>query len=203
MSPEAWHTLLALCVVAAGASFATAPRSHKPLGPTEGQSGKDSVWVPTPPELIERMLDMACVTAQDYVVDLGSGDGRMVIAAAKRGAHARGVEYDPQLIDVAEHAAALEGVSHLATFEQGDLYEADISQATVLVLFLLPENLRRLIPKFAELKAGARIVTNRFEVDGWPCAAVSRVGGHSDSYCTARLYITPANAGTVSVVQPH
>src|SRR5688572_33425840 len=130
MSPEAWHTLLALCAVSAGASFATAQRPHKPLGPTEGQSGKDSVWVPTPPELIERMLDMACVTARDCVVDLGSGDGRMVIAAAKRGAHARGVEYDPQLIEVAQRAAVLEGVPHLATFEQGDLYEADISQAT-------------------------------------------------------------------------
>ena len=198
MSPEAWHTLLVLCAVSAGASVATARRSKKLAEPIEGQRGKDSVWVPTPPALIERMLDIAGVTAQDCVVDLGSGDGRMVIAAAKRGAHARGVEYDPRLVEVAKRAAALEGVSHLATFEQGDLYEADISGATVLMLFLLPDNLRRLIPKFAELESGARIVTNRFEIDGWGCAAVSRVGGDSDSCCTARLYVKSADrAGSI------
>ena len=191
MSPEAWHTLLALCVVSAGASIAAAQRSKKPPEPLEGQGGKDSVWVPTPPALIERMLDIACVSAQDYVIDLGSGDGRMVVAAARRGARALGVEYDPQLIEVAERAAVLEGVSHRATFVQGDLYDADVSDATVLALFLLPENLRRLRPKFDGLKAGTRIVTNRFEIDGWEPAAVSRIGGDSDSCCTARLYITP------------
>ena len=192
MSPEAWHTLLALCVVSAGASVAAAQRSNKPPEPTEGQGGKDSVWVPTPPALIERMLDVACVTAQDYVIDLGSGDGRMVIAAAKRGARALGVEYNPMLVEAARRGAVLEGVSHRATFVQGDLYDADVSDATVLALFLLPENLRRLRPKFDGLKAGTRIVTNRFEIDGWEPAAVSRIGGYSESYCTARLYITPA-----------
>ena len=192
MSPEAWHTLLALCVVSAGASIAAARRSNKPPEPIEGQGGKDSVWVPTPPALIERMLDIARVTAQDYVIDLGSGDGRMVVAAARRGARALGVEYNPMLVEVARRAAVVEGVSDRATFVQGDLYDADVSDATVLALFLLPENLRRLRPKFDGLKAGTRIVTNRFEIDGWEPAAVSRIGGDSDSCCTARLYITPA-----------
>src|SRR5678815_3196863 len=188
MSPEAWHTLLALCVVSAGASVATAQGSNKPQEPTEGQGGKDSVWVPTPPALIERMLDMACVTAQDYVIDLGSGDGRMVIAAAKRGARALGVEYNPMLVEAARRTAALEDVAHRATFVQGDLYDADVSEATVLALFLLPENLRRLRLKFDGLRAGTRIVTNRFEIDGWAPAAVSRIGWYSESCCMARLY---------------
>src|SRR4029453_9021069 len=108
--------------------------------------GKDVVWVPTPYALIEKMLDMAKVTAQDYVMDLGSGDGRNIIMAAKRGARALGVEYNPEMVARSPRNAAKEGVGARAKFGQGDMFKADISQATVLALFLLPDNLRRLTP---------------------------------------------------------
>jgi len=114
--------------------------------PSSGQPGKDVVWVPTPYALIEKMLDMAQVTPQDYVMDLGSGDGRNVIMAAKRGAKALGVEYNPEMVALSRRNAAKEGVGDKARFVQGDMFEADISQATVLALFLLPDNLRRLTP---------------------------------------------------------
>jgi SAM-dependent methyltransferase len=195
MSPEAFHTLLGLCVVSAAAAIARAQRRAKPFEPTEGQRGKDVVWVPTPPELVERMLDIARVTPQDYVIDLGSGDGRNVIAAAKRGAHALGIEYSAQMVEVSRHTAVLAGVADRALFVQGDLYEADISHATVLALFLLPENLGTLSPKFLELAPGTRIVTNRFAIEGWEPDEISRIGGDSASCCTALLYVVPAKAG--------
>ena len=124
--------------------------------PYVGQPGKDVIWVPTPPNLVEKMLDMAAVTAKDFVIDLGSGDGRNVIAAAKRGARALGVEYDQNLVQVSRRAAAAEGVADRAKFMQGDMFEADISKATVLALFLLPDNLERLKPKFERLRPGTR-----------------------------------------------
>lgn len=195
MSPEAFHTFLGLCVASAAAAIARSQVSHKPSEPIEGQAGKDVVWVPTSPELIAKMLDMARVTPQDYVIDLGSGDGRNVIAAAKRGSRALGVEYDAGLIEVSRRTAAMEGVAARATFVQGDLYEADISQATVLLLFLLPENLHDLTPKFLELTPGTRIVTNRFAIEGWSADEISRVGGDSELCCTALLYVVPAQVG--------
>ena len=159
--------------------------------PYPGQPGKDVVWVPTPFTLVEKMLDMAGVTAQDYVIDLGSGDGRMIIAAAKRGARALGVEYDPDLIELARRSAAKEGVGDKASFVRGDMFEADISQATVLALFLLPDNLRRLKPKFEKLKPGTRIVTNGFPIDGWEAKEVGVAPRDCDSWCTAYLYVVP------------
>ena len=100
--------------------------------PTPGQAGKDVVWVPTPPELVERMLDLAAVTPQDFVIDLGSGDGRNVIGAAKRGASALGVEFNPNMVTLSKKNAAAAGVSDKATFVEGDMYQADISKASVL-----------------------------------------------------------------------
>ena len=102
------------------------PDSYKPV---PGQPGKDVVWIPTPDATLDRMLDMADVTRDDYVIDLGSGDGRMVIAAARRGARAHGVEYNPDLVVLSRRAATLAGVSDKATFSQGDMFEADISKA--------------------------------------------------------------------------
>ena len=188
MSPEAVHTLLALCVVSAGASVARAQMRGKPFDPIEGAPGKDIPWVPTPAALVEKMLDMARVTPQDYVIDLGSGDGRTVIAAAKRGARALGVEFNPRLIEVSQREAAKQGVADRVTFVQADLYETDISQATVLILFLMPENLRALKPKFLTLAPGSRIVTNRFGIEGWRADDCARIGGDSESCCTAFLY---------------
>ena len=159
--------------------------------PYVGQPGKDVIWVPTPPSLVEKMLDMASVTPRDFVVDLGSGDGRNVIAAAMRGARALGVEYDPNLVQVSRRNAAAEGVADRASFVQGDMFEADISKATVLALFLLPDNLERLKPKFERLRPGTRIVTNGYQIAGWDAKEVGVTGGDCAPWCTAYLYVVP------------
>ena len=185
---RAFQSWLALCfALAAGAALA-----QTPYRPVEGQEGKDVVWVPTPRILVEKMLDLAKVTPNDYVIDLGSGDGRNVVAAAKRGARALGVEYNPNLVDLSKRFAAVEGVADKATFVQGDMFEADISQATVLALFLLPENLRRLTPKFLDLRPGTRIVANYFGIAGWNPDEIDRVEDDCINWCTALLYIVPA-----------
>ena len=180
--------LLALTLGAA--SFAQAPQN--PHEPYVGQPGNDVIWVPTPYALVEKMLDMASVTSADYVMDLGSGDGRNVIAAAKRGARALGVEYDENLVQLSRRNAAAAGVAERARFVQGDMFEADISKATVLALFLLPDNLRKLKPKFEKLRAGTRIVTNGFPIDGWEPKEVGRAEGDCGAWCTAYLYVVPA-----------
>ena len=163
-------------------------------GPYVGQPGKDVVWVPTPPVLVEKMLDMAKVTSRDYVIDLGSGDGRNVIAAAKRGARALGVEYDRELLALARKNAIEAGVGDRARFVEGDMFEADISGATVLALFLLPDNLQRLKPKFSRLPSGTRIVTNGFPIDGWEAKEIDKVDGDCGSWCTAYLYVVGETA---------
>jgi hypothetical protein len=165
--------------------------SREPDEPYVGQPGKDVIWVPTPPTLVDKMLDMAEVTARDFVIDLGSGDGRNVIAAAKRGARALGVEYDAGLVQVSRRRAAEEGVAERASFVQGDMFEADISQATVLALFLLPDNLTQLKPKFERLRPGTRIVTNGYQIVGWEPAEVGVAGGDCAPWCTAYLYRVP------------
>src|SRR4051812_41062281 len=127
-------SLLALILPIAAAA------QTQPFEPYEGQPGKDVVWVPTPRALVEKMLDLAAVTPRDLVVDLGSGDGRLVIAAAKRGARSLGIEYEPDMVELARKNAAAAGVADRATFVRGDMFEADFKQATVLTLFLLPGN---------------------------------------------------------------
>jgi len=184
--------LLASCIFLVGAAATPAQEIQQPYEPVEGQAGKDVVWVPTPPVLVEKMLDMARVTPQDFVMDLGSGDGRNVIAAARRGARALGVEYNADMVEFSRRLAAKIGVAERAEFIQGDMFAADISQATVLALFLLTENLNRLVPKFLELKPGSRIVVNGFEIDGWRADETGSVEGDCDAWCTAYLYVVPA-----------
>ena len=190
--------LAALCLsLNAAAAHAQAAAPQPAYEPTVGQEGKDVVWVPTPPVLVEKMMDLAQVSASDYVIDLGSGDGRNVIAAARRGARALGVEYNSDMVELSRRLAEKEGVADRAAFVQGDMYEADISGATVMALFLLPENLSRLAPKFLELKPGTRIVANAFGIDGWEADVTERAEGDCGSWCTALLYIVPAKvAGT-------
>ena len=166
--------------------------SDIPFQPYSGQAGKDVVWVPTPPELVEKMLDVAGVTSRDYVIDLGSGDGRNIIAAAKRGARSLGVEFNPDMVALSQRSAAAQGVADKAMFVQGDMFEADISQATVLALFLLPDNLRKLQPKFAALKPGTRMVMNTFGLGDWEADETHKVVNNCDYWCTALLYIVPA-----------
>ena len=155
----------------------------KPFEPYSGQPGKDVVWVPTPPELVEKMLDMAKVTPQDDVVDLGSGDGRNVIAAARRGAAGVGFEYNPDMVSLSRRRARDAGVADKATFVEGDMFEADFSKATVLALFLLTDNLDRLKDKFLRLRPGTRIVLNTFGVTGWEADVTERLEDCT-SWCT-------------------
>jgi precorrin-6B methylase 2 len=165
--------------------------------PTVGQAGKDVVWVPTPPELVEAMLNLAKVTPQDFVMDLGSGDGRNVIAAARRGARAVGVEFNPKMVELSRRTASTAGVGDKATFVEGDMYEADISKASVLALFLLPSNLNKLQEKFLALQPGSRIVNNTFFVEGWEPDVQETITDDCTSWCTAGLYIVPAKVGGV------
>ena len=185
--------VLSFAILSGGHAWAQSPApADEPFKPTVGQSGKDVVWVPTPAVLVEKMLDMANVTPQDVVMDLGSGDGRNIIAAAKRGARGIGIEYNPDMVALSQKTAAAEGVADKATFIQGDMYEADISQATVLALFLLPHNLNKLTPKFLALAPGTRIVGNTFAPEGWTADETETVGGECVSWCTSLLWIVPA-----------
>ena len=196
-SRRAVQSLLALCFAMAAGVVAAAEEAQKPFAPVEGQAGKDVVWVPTPFALVEKMMDVAKVTPRDFVMDLGSGDGRNIIAAARRGARGLGVEYEPEMVELSQRTAEKEGVADKAKFVRGDMYEADISQATVLALFLLPENLERLTPKFLALRPGSRIVLNGFAIPHWDADVTTRADGDCGAWCTAYLYVVPARvAGT-------
>jgi precorrin-6B methylase 2 len=183
---------VAIGLVAAGAIAAVGQERAAPYEPVPYMPGRDVVWVPTPETLIEKMLDMAQVTAKDFAVDLGSGDGRLVIAAARRGAKTMGIEFNPELVLLARANAAKAGVADRASFLEADMYEADFSQASVLLLFLLPENMSVLLPKFQALKPGTRIVVNGFKMDEWEPDLTDRVFKDCDRYCVAYLYVVPA-----------
>ena len=189
--------LLASCFLPLAAAAALAQEAKQPYEPVEGQAGKDVVWVPTPHITVEKMLDLARVTPRDFVMDLGSGDGRNVIAAAKRGARGRGVEWNEDMVALSRRIAEKEGVADKAEFVQGDMYEADISQATVLALFLLTENLNKMVQKFLDMRPGSRIVVNGFEIDDWKYDETARAEGECGSWCTAYLYIVPAKVAGV------
>ena len=167
--------------------FAQAQPAPKPFEPSVGQEGKDVIWVPTPQSLVEKMMDLAKVTANDYVIDLGSGDGRTVITAAKRGARALGIEYNPDMVELSKRNAAKEGVSANANFMKADIFESDFSQATVITMYLLPQLNVKLRPKILDLKPGTRIVSHAFTMEEW-------TADQTDSFesRTAYLWIVPA-----------
>ena len=151
---------LAVSLALAAAWSSAHAQSAKPYVPQEYQAGKDVVWVPTAQTLVDRMLDMAKLTPQDYLVDLGSGDGRTVITAAKRGAKALGVEYNPDMVELSKRNAEKAGVTGKATFVKADIFKTDFSQATVITLFLLPELNLKLRPTILAMKPGTRVVSN-------------------------------------------
>jgi SAM-dependent methyltransferase len=190
--------LLALCLSLNVATlYAQAQPAKEPYEPHVGQEGKDVVWVPSPQTVVNKMLDMAKVTPKDYVIDLGSGDGRTVITAAKRGAKALGIEYNPDMVELSKRNAAKEGVGDKATFAKADLFESDLSQATVITLFLLPDINIKLRPKILDLKPGTRIVSNTFTMGEWTADETATVNDDCQSYCTALFWIVPAKvAGT-------
>jgi hypothetical protein len=160
--------------------------------PTVGQEGKDVVWVPTPQALVDKMLDMAKVTPSDYVIDLGSGDGRTVITAAKRGARAHGIEYNPEMVELSKRNATKEGVNGKATFERADLFKSDFSKANVITMFLLPDINIKLRPQILNMKPGTRVVSNSFTMGDWNADETASVGEGCSSWCTAYLWIVPA-----------
>ena len=201
---------LALLLAAFGTlAFAQAQKapsaSSSTYEPRSGQEGKDVVWVPTPQALVDKMLDMAKVTPSDFVMDLGSGDGRTVITAAKRGARALGVEYNPDMVELSKRNAEKEGVAGKATFVKADLFETDFSKASVITMFLLPDINLKLRPKILGLKPGTRIVSNSFDMGDWQTdetATVPSDAGCTASWCTAHLWIVPARvAGAHKIPQ--
>ena len=188
--------LALLTVLVSISAFAQATDTPaKPTGqfePRVGQPGKDVVWVPTPQALVDKMLDMAKVTPNDFVMDLGSGDGRTVITAAKRGVKAMGVEFNPDMVELSKKAAIKEGVADRATFVQGDLFKTDLSKATVITMFLLPSINMQLRPAILNLKPGTRIVANTFTMEDWQADETQSVTENCSSWCTALLWIVPA-----------
>jgi len=183
---------LALMVALGAAS--TIAQEARPYQPQLNQPGKDVQWVPTPPALVEKMLDMAHLTPNDRLVDLGSGDGVLVIAAARRGARARGVEYDPRLVEFSKRSARAAGVSARTKFVRGDIFETDFSDATVVATFLLPSMNLRLRPTFLALKPGTRIVANTFAIGDWEPDETATIEP-CERWCTAMLWIVPARVG--------
>ena len=187
-----WAVCLTLL---AATAFAQAQSGAKPFEPQVGQQGKDVVWVPTPQALVNKMLDMAKLTPQDYLMDLGSGDGRTVITAAKRGATAVGIEYNPDMVELSKNNAATENVGPKATFMKADLFETDLTKATVITMFLLPQINLKLRPTILDLKPGTRIVSNTFTMDDWtPDETATITEDNCSSWCTALLWIVPAKA---------
>jgi hypothetical protein len=190
-----WSLLMVvLLTIAAGVSAQTLPEGNEYV-PHPYQEGKDVVWVPTEQALTDKMLDLAGVTSQDYVIDLGSGDGRIVITAARRGARALGIEYNPEMVALSNRNAIKAGVTDKARFVQADLFESDFSQATVITMFLLPDINLRLRPKILDLKPGTRIVANSFDMAEWQAdktVTVTPEEGCKNSFCHAYLWIVPA-----------
>jgi hypothetical protein len=190
----------ALAVPAQAQDKASDKKEAPAYEPQSGQEGKDVVWVPTPQVLVDKMLNMAKVTRNDYVMDLGSGDGRTVITAAKRGATAVGVEYNPDMVALSKRNAEKEGVGKKARFMKADLFETDFSKATVITMFLLPDINLKLRPKILDLKPGTRVVSNSFTMGDWDADetyTVTAQEGCDVSWCTALLWIVPAKvAGT-------
>jgi hypothetical protein len=180
-------------VVLLGAVSTTAQKAP-PSEPQINQPGKDVQWVPTPPALVEKMLDLAKVTPKDRLVDLGSGDGVLVIAAATRGLRACGIEYDRGLVEYSKRKAAEAGVSKRTRFVRGDIFETDFSDATVVTTFLLPSMNLRLRPTFLAMKPGTRIVANTFAIADWQPDETATVEP-CERWCTALLWIVPARVG--------
>jgi hypothetical protein len=187
--------MFALLLVLATALAAMAQeKGGSSYEPQVGQAGKDVVWVPTPQALVDKMLEMAKATPKDFLIDLGSGDGRTVITAAKRGLTAKGIEYNPQMVEVAQKAAKAAGVSEKATFEKADIFESDFSKADIITMFLLPWINEKLSPTLLQLKPGTRLVSNTFTMGEWQPDETATVTADCTNYCKALLWIVPAKA---------
>jgi SAM-dependent methyltransferase len=193
--PVVPRSALFLClIVLVAIPLVDARAQTAPYTPYEGQPGKDVIWLPTQQTLVDIMLDLAKVTPQDYVIDLGSGDGRTVIAAAKRGVRALGIEYNPDLVELSRRNAAKEGVGDNASFVVGDIFETDYSQGTVITMFLLPALNLKLRPHLLTLTPGTRVVSNTFTMGDWEPDATAEMpaSANCSNHCTALLWVVPA-----------
>lgn len=159
--------------------------------PEVGQEGKDVVWVPSEWIMVEKILDLAEVRPGDYLIDLGSGDGRTVIGAARRGAKALGIEFNPKLVEHSKRNAARAGVADKARFVEGDIFASDFSEATVLTLFLMPKLNELLLPTILKMKPGTRVISNSFEMGSWKPDATAKATRNCKTYCEALLWIVP------------
>ena len=178
----------AVAIALAGAACAQAPAQKEEFVPHVGQAGKDVIWVPTPEDLVERMLRMAQATPKDFVIDLGSGDGRIAIAAAKKiGARAVGIEYNPEMVALSNRSARAQGVAEKVKFIKADIFESDFSQATVITMYLLPGLNLKLRPKLLDMKPGTRLVSHQFNMDDWEPDERTSLDGR-----LAFLWIVPA-----------
>jgi len=182
-----WGLALAL---AAGCAVAQ-KQGDAQYAPTVGQAGKDVIWVPTPPELVEKMLRMAKITPEDFVIDLGSGDGRIAIAAAKKyGARAQGIEYNPDMVALSNREAQRQGVADKVKFVKADIFQSDFSQATIITMYLLPDLNLKLRPKILDLKPGTRVASHQFSMEEWQPDERAEIEGR-----LAYLWIVPAKVG--------
>jgi SAM-dependent methyltransferase len=186
-----WITVM---MVAVGTYAQTASTEYEPKA---GQPGKDVGWLPTEQAVVDLMLDMADVKPGDYVIDLGSGDGRTVITAAKRGARALGVEYNADLVALSKRIAAREGVTGKTEFIHANLFEVDFSSATVVTLFLRNDLNLKLRPRILDMKPGVRVVSNSFTMEEWKPEQVASVEEERcpNLCCTAYFWIVPAKVG--------
>lgn len=191
------RAVAALALAAFAATACAQAQKKDDFQPQVGQAGKDVIWVPTPEDLVERMLRMAQTTPNDFVIDLGSGDGRIAIAAAKKfGARSMGIEYNPDMVELSTRNAAKEGVAGKARFAKADIFESDFSQASVITMYLLPGLNLKLRPKLLDMKPGTRIVSHQFNMDDWQPDEVTNIEGRR-----AYFWLVPAKvAGTWRLV---
>jgi SAM-dependent methyltransferase len=209
---------LSVAVFALALGAASSGALAEPAGqfePRVGQAGKDVIWVPTPQSLVDKMLEVAKVAPQDFVVDLGSGDGRTVISAARLGAAALGIEYNPEMVELSKRNAAKAGVTGKATFMKADIFATDFPNATVVTTFVLPGNAPaaiagdptsptvitmfllpglnlKLRPTILNMKPGTRVVSNSFDMGDWKADQTVHASTDCTGYCRAFLWIVPA-----------
>ena len=201
MTPRHFSRLLTACCFTVMITGSAMAQATKPFEPYSGQPGKDVVWVPTAQALVDRMLDMAKVTPKDILFDLGSGDGRTVITAAKRGVTATGVEFNPEMVALSRRNAAEAGVTGKATFIQGDIFQTDFSKADVVTLFLLDSLNLRLRPTLLAMKPGTRVVSNTFDMGEWEPDETISTTSECSSFCHASFWIVPARVAGVWQMQ--
>jgi len=188
MKPLLYRCLAASAALTLGLLMGCATPSGTDYQPQRGQSGKDVIWIPTSPELVTRMLNMAKVSSQDIVYDLGAGDGIIAITAAKQfGARAYGIEYNPQMALHAQNNVRAAGVADKVSIRQGDIFVEKFDEATVVTMYLLPHLNLKLRPTLLKMKPGTRIVSHAFDMNEWE--ADEKV---SHEYAQAFMWVVPS-----------